>query len=145
MAAAWASSRTYPNATVSTAPDFATGRAERCGHGGTSVCGGEGDGDLDGGPGNNGAEEAAGGGEKKSLEVGLEGLDEIPVCGGGRVDVAGGVCVQQHGGILRLHGQGVAEEQRRGEGVRTSTRTRSTPLRAGRTAPCFRNVKEPWP
>ena len=91
MAAARASFRTYPNATVSTAPDFALGRAERRGHGGASICGGEDGGDLDGRSGHNGGEEAAGGGEKKSLEVGLEGLDEITVRGGGWVDAAGGV------------------------------------------------------
>jgi hypothetical protein len=103
------------------APEVGPGRAERCSHGGAPVGGGEcGDGgedggDLDGGPGHDGAEEAAAACEQQAPEVGLEGPDEFSVRGAGQVDAAYGVRVQQHGGGQRLHGDGVAEKQRRGE------------------------------
>jgi len=102
-------------------PDVAPRRAERGPHGGAPVGGGVGGdcgedgGDLDGGPGHHGAEEAGSDGEQEALEVGLEGPDEVPVRGGGRVHAADGVRVEKHRGGQRLHGEGVAEEQRRGE------------------------------
>ncbi|CAL5011434.1 unnamed protein product [Urochloa decumbens] len=110
------------------APEVALCRAERHrGHGGAPLGGaggreggdgGKDGGDLDGGAGDDGAEEPAASGEEEAAEVGLEGPDEVPVRGGGRVGAADGVGVEEHGGGEGLHGERVPEEQRRGEGGR---------------------------
>jgi hypothetical protein len=107
------------------APEVALGRARGRGHGcaagggggggGEGGDGGEDGGDLDGRAGHDGAEEAPAGGEQEAPKVVPERPDEVPVRRGLRVGAADGVGVEQHGGRQGLHGEGVAEEQRRGE------------------------------
>lgn len=102
------------------------GAADDSGHGGAlgfrgggeSSDGGEDGGDLDGGPEDHGGEEARAGVEEEPPEVALEGFDEGRVGGAGRVGAADGVGVEERGRGQGLHGEGVAEEQRRREGGR---------------------------